>query len=63
MASRLVQASKAFNPVGPTQVFAYDELWLNEYTFLEGSARDLKMKLARRAISATRATRSSSLMH
>jgi hypothetical protein len=43
MASRLVRAKTKFNPIGPNQVFAYDELWLNEYTFLEGTARDLKM--------------------
>lgn len=43
MASRLVRARTAFQPVGPpNQVFAYDEVWLNPITFL-GGARDLKM--------------------
>jgi hypothetical protein len=44
MASRLVRAKAAFDFATPAkQVFAYDELWLNVLTFLQGRARDLRM--------------------
>jgi hypothetical protein len=43
MASRLVRAKTAYQPGVAGQVFDYDELWLNLYTFFAGRARDLKM--------------------
>lgn len=43
MASRLIRARTAYNPGGPpSQIFSYDEVWLNPSAFL-GGARNLKM--------------------
>ena len=44
MGSRLIRAKTPFNPTGPpNQIFAYDELWLNAWTFLGGEVRNLQM--------------------
>src|SRR5690349_1981079 len=40
MGSRLVRATKAFDPAGPSnQVFAYNEIWVNALTFLGGAGK------------------------
>jgi hypothetical protein len=44
MASKLKRANKAWQAAGPTsQVFTYEELWVNALTLLGGKARDLRM--------------------
>jgi len=44
MASRLSRATQAWDPAGPaSQVFEYEELWVNSITLLGGKARDLRM--------------------
>jgi hypothetical protein len=44
MASRLSRATQAWDPAGPaSQVFEYEEVWVNLFTLLGGKARDLTM--------------------
>jgi len=44
MASKLKRATKAWDPASPaSQVFKYEEVWVNPITLLGGKARDLRM--------------------
>jgi hypothetical protein len=44
MGSRLSRATEAWDPAGPaSQVFEYEEVWVNLFTLLGGEARNLKM--------------------
>jgi hypothetical protein len=44
MASKLSRATQAWDPAGPaSQVFEYEEVWVNVITLLGGKARDLRM--------------------
>ncbi len=44
MASRLIRATQAWDPAGPaSQIFEYEELWVNPITLLGGEARNLRM--------------------
>jgi hypothetical protein len=47
MGSRLSRATQAWDPAGPaSQVFDYEELWVNPITLLGGEVRNLKMHTA-----------------
>lgn len=44
MASKLFRATQPWDPAGPaSQVFEYEEVWVNPITLLGGNARDLRM--------------------